>query len=253
VDYDNCIDNPLKVWDGPGGRKFTEKIGPDSVKYFSPLGYPSPLNVCITLNSNTTKLITARNLITMVMWEEYDPQYPPLSYVVTSSPLPNGFQLPRIQPYDGSTDPDDHLKAFYVHMILYGASDPIFCKAFPCTLTGPALRWFFTLPAFSISYFSQLTKEFLKRFKSSSPNLPTELTSLKQGDDESLKDYVNRFDKVAEKEVELSSRVYVRLMVAGLKPGSRFKESLVKEPVLHLEDLWRRASRFVDEDHNTQP
>jgi hypothetical protein len=189
----------------------------------------------------------------MVLWEEYDPEYPPLSFTVTRSPLPNGFQLPRIQPYDGSTDPDDHLKAFYVHMILYGTSDAIFCKAFPCTLTGPALRWFFTLPACSIHNFSQLTKEFLKRFKSSSPNLPTELTSLKQGDDESLKDFLNRFDEVVEKEVELSSRVYLRLMVAGLKPGSRFKESLVKEPVLHFEDLWRRASKFVDEDHNTQP
>ncbi|MCH92149.1 hypothetical protein A2U01_0013083, partial [Trifolium medium] len=116
---------------------------------------------------------------------------------------------------------------------------------------GPALRWFFTLPACSIKRFSQLTNKFLKRFKSC-PNLPTALTSLKQGGDESLKDYVSRFDKEANKEVELSSRIYACLMVAGLKPGS-FKESLFKKPVLGLEDLWRRAARFVDQDDNTQP
>ncbi|GAU17370.1 hypothetical protein TSUD_232460 [Trifolium subterraneum] len=137
-------------------------------------------------------------------------------HFLSPSPLPNGFKLPRIELYNGSTDPDDHLRAFYVHMTLYAVSDAIFCKAFPCTLTGPALR-----------------------------------------DDESLKDYVSRFDKEAEKEVELSSRIYPHLMIAGLKPGGRFKESLVKEPVIDLEDLWRRASRFVDDDdhhdHNTQP
>jgi hypothetical protein len=153
------------------------------------------MHVLIKIQSNNTLFNTVPNLITMVLWEEYDPEYPQLSLTVTRSPLSDGFQLPRIEPYDGSTDPDDHLKAFYVHMILYGASDPIFCKAFPCTLTGPALRWFLTIPTYSINNFSQLTNKFLKRFKSGSPNLPTELTSLKQGEDESLKDYVNRFDE----------------------------------------------------------
>ncbi|MCI97089.1 hypothetical protein A2U01_0118389, partial [Trifolium medium] len=48
------------------------------------------------------------------------------------------------------------------------------------------------------------------------------------------------------------SRDYMRLVEAGLKPGS-FKESLLKNPPLNMKDLWRSAARFVDEDDNSQP
>jgi hypothetical protein len=190
----------------------------------------------------------------VVVWEEYDPNtYFPFSNfpLPENSPFPVNFQLPRIEPYDGSSDPDDHLKAFYVHMNLYHFEDNVFCRAFPCTLTGPALHWFFTLTPNSINSFSQLSNVFVNRFKSSKTciNLPTTLTCLKQRDDESLKDYVDRFKLEADKVDHISSRDYLRLVEAGFKQG-RFKESLVKKPVRKLDDFWKRAKKFVDVDDN---
>lgn len=182
----------------------------------------------------------------MAVWKDN-----PFSYWVATSEFLDHFQRPRIEPYDGSKDPEDHLNNFYIQMTLhaYGASDAIFCRSFFYTLKGPALRWFFSLPPNSISTYSQLTKKFLARFVSSKtcPKLPTTLTCLKQRGDESLEEYIDRFDEEARKVDDLSSRVYMVLIEAGLEQGS-FKESLVKKPLRDLEDLRRRAARFVDED-----
>ncbi|WJX45630.1 hypothetical protein P8452_32495 [Trifolium repens] len=46
----------------------------------------------------------------------YDAVSPPFSYTVYKAPLPDGFQVPRIKAYDGSTDPGDHLKIYYANM-----------------------------------------------------------------------------------------------------------------------------------------
>lgn len=188
-------------------------------------------------------------------YRDYGPKLPPFSSFVSACNLPDGFQLPSIEPYDGSTDPDEHLNNFYVHMTLYGtlggAYDAIFCRAFPCTLTGPALRWFFTLPPNSIYFFSDLTKLFLSNFLSTEtcPKLPTTLMCLKQRTDESLENYLDRFDQEARKVDGLSHRIYMHLIEAGLKPGS-FKQSLINEsPLQDLKHLRRRAARFADNEN----
>jgi hypothetical protein len=51
------------------------------------------MHVLIKIQSNNTLSNTVPNLITMVLWEEYDPEYPPLSFTVTRSPLSNCLEL----------------------------------------------------------------------------------------------------------------------------------------------------------------
>jgi hypothetical protein len=199
--------------------------------------------------NTTTQNFNRRRNHRMISWNMYDAVSPPFSYTVYKAPLPDGFQVPRIKAYDGSTDPGDHLKIYYANMLVYGSTDAIMCRAFPSTLTDPALRWFYTIPPHSISKFSQLTKKFLSHFKvnKSSPKLPATLNCLKQRIDESFKDYLYRFNQEAIQVDDLSTELYISIVEAGLKPGS-FKESLVQEPPLSLRDLWNRAVCFIDDD-----
>ncbi|GJU50504.1 polynucleotidyl transferase, ribonuclease H-like superfamily protein, partial [Tanacetum coccineum] len=78
--------------------------------------------------------------------------------------LPNEYQIPKFQSYDGSTDPKEHVFLFTGIMSLYMFPDATWCKLFQITLRGNAWKWFSTLPPHSISTFSQLGKSFQTYF-----------------------------------------------------------------------------------------
>jgi len=80
--------------------------------------------------------------------------------------------------YIGETDPDEHLKVYITHVALYTSQDVVFCKAFPTTLKGPALKWFTTLPPYSIDSFDALSHMFSTHFAGSHPHQTTTISLL---------------------------------------------------------------------------
>ncbi|XP_059429078.1 uncharacterized protein LOC132162876 [Corylus avellana] len=88
----------------------------------------------------------------------------PLTTRVMNFPLPDKFKMPRVSNYDGIGDPTEHMESLRVQFILHGTLDEISCTAFPLTLAG--------------------------RKKN-----PAYLLSLVQGKDESLKEFMLRFNK----------------------------------------------------------
>ena len=62
----------------------------------------------------------------------------PFSKKIMEEMIPPHVKLPTIEPYSGSSDPDDHLSSFQSIMMFHGASDVILCRAFPSTLRGSA-------------------------------------------------------------------------------------------------------------------
>lgn len=75
------------------------------------------------------------------------------------------LQLPQLESYDGTTDPCDHVEPFETLMRLLGHSDESLCMLFMGTLRGPATSWLWSLPARSISSFSEFKKQFISRFR----------------------------------------------------------------------------------------
>ena len=118
---------------------------------------------------------------------------------VNSHPLPSKFKMPSLDSYDGTRDPCDHIATFKTTMHLQGVPDEIMCKAFPTTLKGPARVWFSKIPPNSISSFDELSKLFVNNFiggqrhKRSSSSLLT----IEQGENESLRSFMTRFNKEA--------------------------------------------------------
>ena len=43
-------------------------------------------------------------------------------------------KLPTVEPFDGTTDPDDHLSAYKNQMYIQAEDDATWCKNFPATL-----------------------------------------------------------------------------------------------------------------------
>ena len=111
-------------------------------------------------------------------------------------PLLAKFIMPQVEAFDGVKDPVDHLNTYKNQMEQHGYQDPVRCRAFAITLKGPPLAWFNRIPPSSISSFRELSIAFISHFigartyRKSSYHLLT----VKQGSQESLNSYVQRFN-----------------------------------------------------------
>ncbi|KAL2541613.1 Uncharacterized protein Adt_02591 [Abeliophyllum distichum] len=91
----------------------------------------------------------------------------PFFLEVMAVPLPRDFKQPKMEKYDGSSDPVDHLRYFIDLMRLQATPDAIMCRAFPPTLRREAREWVATLPPKSIRTFDEFSKNFATHYSSS--------------------------------------------------------------------------------------
>ncbi|XP_072090422.1 uncharacterized protein [Arachis hypogaea] len=180
--------------------------------------------------------------------EERDNSTGPFTADIMNFQLPRQFTLPTtLTPYDGMGDPKQHIKKFRSIMIVNGASDPILCRCFPSFLDGPALDWFCSLPADSISRFQELAKQFEDHFAASAIYLHDSdyLMTIKQGPQESLKDYITRFTKIAMRIPDLHPEVHLHAIKSGLRPG-KFQETIAVSKPRTLAEFREKAKGQID-------
>ncbi|XP_048489887.1 uncharacterized protein LOC125491858 [Beta vulgaris subsp. vulgaris] len=149
--------------------------------------------------------------------------------------------------YDGISDPDDHVAAYEGHMFLYMQVDGIWCKVFPSTLIGIAQTWFKSLKPCSISSFSQLSPTFSTHFVSNRRRERTigDFLSVKQGENEILRDFVGRFNVEATSIPKLQQDVAVLALMTGLKEGSPFRSYLGRKMYKSLGPILGKANDFL--------
>ncbi|XP_068498113.1 uncharacterized protein [Phaseolus vulgaris] len=170
----------------------------------------------------------------------------PFTDLIMDTLLPDkwkGFNRDR---YDGTTDPDEHVDAYTTHMSLYTTDDAVLCRFFPTSLKGGALSWFTKLPLNSIDCFETLIVKFDIQFTMSRPHHLTSiaLVGVHQEKGESLRTFIDRFGKTALSICNLSPEVAMHHMLVVLRPGP-FADSLCMQPATSLDDLRRRAAKFM--------
>ena len=78
--------------------------------------------------------------------------------------------------YDGTTDPNEHMDVYTMHMSLYTSEDAVLYWVFPTLLKGGTLSWFTKLPPNSIHSFTTLVSKFETQFATSRPHHLTSIT-----------------------------------------------------------------------------
>nr|GEU48526.1 reverse transcriptase domain-containing protein [Tanacetum cinerariifolium] len=98
----------------------------------------------------------------------------------------------HIKTYDGSEDPEDHLKIFQAAAKTECWAMPTWCNMFNSTLTGNARVWFDDLPKESIDSYDDLRKAFLENYIKQKKCIkdPVEIHNIKQRDGESTEEFV---------------------------------------------------------------
>ena len=173
----------------------------------------------------------------------------PFTAEVLHFPLPAKFRIPQVETFDGVRDPVNHLNTYKNQMELHGYQDPVRCRAFATTLKGPALAWFNRIPPSSISSFRELSIAFVSHFigartyRKSSYNMLT----VKQGSQESLKSYVQRFNAESLK-IDIPDEKFANTaFIAGLGVQSKdLMFSISKNPQASMAEVLAKAEKYIN-------
>ncbi|WVY94050.1 hypothetical protein V8G54_033138 [Vigna mungo] len=122
----------------------------------------------------------------------------PFTMTIMQTPMPENSP-PVLEKYDGSGDPDNHLRIFSNAMVLYTNSDPVICRAFSLSLKDETLEWYNTLPPNSVDCFATVETLFRRQYSSNRKQeiTPAELMNTKQEKGETLKAFMKRYTETA--------------------------------------------------------
>jgi hypothetical protein len=162
-------------------------------------------------------------------------------------PLPPGLEkLPVMDTYDGSTDPDDHLENIEALLEWRRVRGAVKCKIFSTTLRKGALTWYKGLPPQSIDSWTELCRQFTAHFTASRkhPLTVAALEAIVQRDDEPLRDYIDRFNKIAV-QVRVEDKMKLYLMDRGLRANSDFAKAVGIEEIRTLDAFLEKAQKYI--------
>ncbi|XP_016164024.1 uncharacterized protein LOC107606476 [Arachis ipaensis] len=161
--------------------------------------------------------------------------------------MEDGEPAMTLAPYKGIWDPKVHVTKFESMMFLNSDSDPILCRSFPTFLDGAALLWFSNLLAGSVTSFDDFAKMFINHFAASKIYVrdPDYLSTIKQGQHESLKDYMTRFTIAAIEIPDLNPEFQLHAIKSGLQPG-KFQEAIIVAKPKTLEEFRDKATRQIE-------
>ena len=173
----------------------------------------------------------------------------PYTAEVLHFPLPAKFRMPQVEAFDGTRDPVDHLNTYKNQMELHGYQDPVRCRAFSITLKGPALAWFNRLPPSSISSFRELSIAFVSHFIGARTyRKPSyHLLVIKQGSQESLRSYIQRFNAESLKVDIPDEKFAITTFIAGL--GIQSKDlmfSISKNPQTSMAEVLAKVDKYIN-------
>ncbi|GKC27551.1 reverse transcriptase domain-containing protein [Tanacetum coccineum] len=163
------------------------------------------------------------------------------------------FSLPRtrmpshVKTYDGSGDPEDHLKLFQSAAKTEGWAMPTWCHMFNSTLTGNARVWFDKLPKESIDSYEDLRTAFRENYLQQTKHIkdPVEIHHIKQRDGEYTEDFMERY-KAAVLDVEGAPEC---MRISGFMNGITHHPGLIKrlyERILRsMDEMYRMTTSFL--------
>ena len=170
----------------------------------------------------------------------------PFTPNILETPLSEKWKMPIFDKYDGTTNPDNHMRVFMHQMMFHAVSDPIWCRVFSTSLTGEALEWFSELPAGSIDSFATLKARFSTQFAPLKPAILTvdNLVNIRQEDGESLRSYLDRYNRMSVKIKDLSDEIARHHFSYGLQPGV-FADKISRKKPKTMEEMRERAAKFI--------
>ncbi|XP_057249293.1 uncharacterized protein LOC130590764 [Beta vulgaris subsp. vulgaris] len=146
------------------------------------------------------------------------------------------------------------MATYKAQMSVQTSCEATWCRFFPTTLKGLALNWFQELPAGIITDFAVLEDMFTHQFVAGKRQKKTSLhlMGVKQEKNESLADYIKRFNEESLKVSDLQDAVAFAALMSGLQPGrlrwtlaesevKTFSEAMARPDIIQAADICRHS------------
>ncbi|KAH7862454.1 hypothetical protein Vadar_005027 [Vaccinium darrowii] len=171
----------------------------------------------------------------------------PLAHWIRTEKTPSRVKHSAFIPYETSTDPVAHIQHYQQAMFMHERDDALLCKMFPSSLGKVALSWYHKLPDGSILCWAQLAEEFTARFLTSrtAPKTFDALTSMRQKDDETLRQYSKRYWETFNEIENCSEEYALATFKTSLPMHSKLRESLTMHPVKTVAKLMERIQEHA--------
>ena len=170
----------------------------------------------------------------------------PFSQEIRDAPLPPSFKLPTAR-FDGSGDPRNHVDTISEMMELHQVSDLAKCRCLAASLTQEARDWYRKIPAGSIASWEQFANMFFQRYQAGRRfSMPVSfLSNIRQERDESVSDYLARFQQERSKVIGASEEAVKNFLIAGVRQHSDlWKDIQAEEESITLARFYQIASKY---------
>jgi hypothetical protein len=158
----------------------------------------------VSVNSFEECLAAVREDFKKQMWETFRVELSSKSRIYQKSypshfdlvPYPVGWCTPNFVKFSGEDNRTtwEHVSQYLAQLGEVGLIDALKNRLFSLSLTGTAFSWFSSLSPNSVDSWEQLERKFHDHFYSPENELKLlDLTSVRQGRDESVSDYIRRF------------------------------------------------------------
>ena len=119
--------------------------------------------------------------------------------LVSGLVIPAKFKTPDFDRYEGHSCPKSHLIMYYRKMAAHVEDDKLMIHCFQDSLRGAPSKWYLSLDQSRIRCFQDLSDAFIQHYKYNMDMAPDrrQLLSMSQKDNESFKEYAQRWREVA--------------------------------------------------------
>jgi hypothetical protein len=168
---------------------------------------------------------------------------------VANTAFPEKSKVHYIPIFTGSEDPMEHLMTFRSHTSLRKTPNAVACRAFPLTLSGKARNWLKNLLHRSIDNFDILGQKFLTQFMSGRVRRKPRgyLLSMRQGPNESLRDYLWRFNQEKLDTESAPDDFIYSAIFQGLRKDGPLTAELALKPPKNLHAFMIKVDRYINQ------
>ncbi|XP_058106678.1 uncharacterized protein LOC131249988 [Magnolia sinica] len=131
-------------------------------------------------------------------------------------------------------------------MQIQSATEAMMCRAFSITLSEATRNWYRQLKPRSINTFAELNRAFMTQFivGKKSCKSSAHLLTLNQGSNESLKEFISRFNEETLQVDDYDEKMTLYALTSGLKEG-KFLFSIGKSPPTTMSEFMSRAQKYM--------
>ena len=161
--------------------------------------------------------------------------------------MPPQFKMPKIEKYDGTKCPENHLTTYCNKMAGHARNEDLLIHVFYDSLTGAAVQWYTKLKKDQIRTWRDLARAFLERYKYLLEITPDRMSLqyMKKRPDEDYREYAVKWKNVASMvRPSLTSREENSMFVDTLP--SPYYDMLIVNTFMEFGDLMYSVGRIKD-------